>query len=154
FLLTSLLLPLLEKSAPSRVVSVASVGHYRGELDFANLQYENGGYSILKAYTRSKLANVLLTNELARREAGKGVTANCLHPGAVATAIWSRAPWFAKPFLALAKLFMVSPAEGGARIAYLAGSPEVDGKTGGYYEKDRLKHPSRTAQDPEVARDA
>src|SRR5689334_4790304 len=85
FLLTNLLLDLIQKSAPARIVNVASAAHYRADLDFANLQYENGGYSLVRAYGRSKLANVLFTAELARRLAGKNITVNCLHPGVVAT---------------------------------------------------------------------
>ncbi len=99
FLLTNLLLDLLKKSAPARVVSVASIGHRRGTLDFDDLGFERGGYWIMKAYTRSKLANVLFANELARRLAGTGVTSNSLHPGSVATNIWSGAPTWAKPLI-------------------------------------------------------
>jgi len=149
FLLTQLLVDLLQQSTPARVVNVASIGHRHGDLDFDNLQFERGGYAIMKAYGRSKLANVLFTTELARRLAGKGVTVNCLHPGAVATPIWSRAPWFAQPVLAVAKLFMVTPEEGGARIVYLATSDDVADKSGGYYEKNALVTP-RTP----LARDA
>jgi NAD(P)-dependent dehydrogenase (short-subunit alcohol dehydrogenase family) len=152
FLLTNLLLDLIERSTPSRVVNVASVAHRHGDLDFENLNYERGGYAIMKAYARSKLANVLFTAELARRLAGKGVTVNCVHPGAVATNIWSRAPWFARPLLALAKPFMRSPEQGGRSIVHLAASPDLEGLTGGYYEKDRLALPSRLAQDEALAR--
>lgn len=147
YLLTTLLLDRLEASAPARVVCVASVGHYRGDLDFDDLQYERG-YTIMKAYQRSKLANVLFTLELARRLEGRGVTVNALHPGVVATGIWARAPWWAQPILAVAKLGMVSPEQGGDRLVYLASSPEVEGQTGGYYEADRLKTPARLARDP------
>jgi NAD(P)-dependent dehydrogenase (short-subunit alcohol dehydrogenase family) len=152
FLLTNLLLDRLIASAPSRVVNVASVGHKHGDLDFDNLQYEHGGYSIMKAYGRSKLANVLFTAELARRLEGKGVTVNCLHPGAVATAIWSRAPWYARPILAVAKKLMVTPEEGGARVVHLAASEEVAGRSGGYYEKNRLVTPAPRAQDVALAK--
>ena len=153
FLLTDLLLDLVVASAPARIVNVASVGHRRGTLDFDDLGFARGGYSIMGAYGRSKLANVLFTRELARRLAGKNVTVTCLHPGAVATNIWSGAPAFARPILALAKwLFMDTPAEGGARVVYLATSPEVAGKTGGYYEKNVEVAPSKLAQDDEVAR--
>jgi NAD(P)-dependent dehydrogenase (short-subunit alcohol dehydrogenase family) len=105
----------------------------------------------MKAYARSKLANVLFTSELARRLEGKRVTVNALHPGAVATHIWSHAPALARPILAVAKLFMISPEEGGARIVYLATSPDVEGKTGGYYEKNRLVSPARLGRDADLA---
>jgi NAD(P)-dependent dehydrogenase (short-subunit alcohol dehydrogenase family) len=146
YLLTTLLLDRLEASAPARVVCVASVGHYRGDLDLDDLQYERG-YTIMKAYQRSKLANVMFTLDLARRLEGRGVTVNALHPGVVASGIWARAPWWAQPILAVAKLGMVSPEQGGDRIVYLASSPDVEGKTGGYYEADRLKSPVRLARD-------
>jgi len=151
FLLTNLLRPLLERSAPARVVTVSSAAHHQGDMPFDNLQFEHGGYSIMRAYARSKLANVLFTTELAVRLASTGVTANCLHPGAVATNIWSYAPWYAQPLLAVAKLFMISPEKGGDTIVHLAASPVVDGLSGGYYEKNRNVRPSRLAQDRAVA---
>jgi retinol dehydrogenase-14 len=152
FLLTNLLLDLVIASAPARIVNVASVGHRRATLDLDDVGYAKGGYSIMGAYGRSKLGNVLFTRELARRLAGKNVTVTSLHPGAVATNIWSGAPSWAKPILALAKrLFMDTPAEGGARVVYLATSPEVEGKTGGYYEKNKEVEPSRLAQDDALA---
>lgn len=151
FLLTNLLLELIEQSAPARIVNVSSVGHRRGDLDFDNLQFQNGGYGIMKAYGRSKLGNILFTAELARRLAGKGVTVNCLHPGGVATNIWSHAPWYAKPILSLAKLFMITPEEGAGRILHLACGDEVEGQTGGYYERNRRVEPSAPARDPQLA---
>ena len=151
FLLTELLLDRIVDSAPSRIVTTSSVGHFNGTLDYDDLGFEHG-YQIIRAYGRSKLANVLHTRHLARRLEGTGVTANCLHPGAVSTNIWSRAPWFARPVLAVAKrLMMVSPATGGERLVFLATSPEVEGHTGGYYEQDRRKDPAALAQDDVVA---
>jgi NAD(P)-dependent dehydrogenase (short-subunit alcohol dehydrogenase family) len=121
-------------------------------MDFDDLGFERG-YRIIRAYNRSKLANVLYTRDLAHRLRGTGVTANCLHPGAVATSIWSGAPWFAKPVLAVAKrLMMVSPVTGAERLTFLATSPDVEGLTGGYYEQDRLKEPASLAQDADVGR--
>jgi NAD(P)-dependent dehydrogenase (short-subunit alcohol dehydrogenase family) len=152
FLLTNLLLDLLKKSAPSRIVNVASTGHYRGDIDFDDLGFAAGGYTTMKAYARSKLGNVLFTRELAARLAGTGVTVTSLHPGAVATNIWSSAPKWASPALAIAKLFMLSPAEGGARLVYLATNPEVEGKSGGYYERDAERAPSKVALDAGVAK--
>jgi len=147
FLLTNLLLDLLKKSAPARVVTLASIAQARGDMPFDDLQFERGGYAIMRAYARSKLANVLFTRELARRLAGAGVTANCLHPGAVATNIWSHAPWYVRPLLAVAKLFMISPEQGAEAIVYLATSPDVEGLTGDYYERTRRVAPSQIAQD-------
>lgn len=148
FLLTNLLLDLLEKSAPARIVNVASRAHYKGDLDFDDLGYEKGGYFILKAYQRSKLANVLFTRTLAKRLEGTGVVVNCLHPGVVATNIWSGAPWFAKPVLAFMKRFtMVSAETGGDTIVQLAADPSIEGKTGGYYSDLKLKKPAPLALD-------
>jgi retinol dehydrogenase-14 len=150
FLLTELLLDRIVASAPARIVITSSVGHYSGTMDFDDLGFERR-YQIMRAYSRAKLANVLHTRHLARRLEGTDVTANCLHPGAVATNIWSGAPWFARPVLEIGKkLFMVSPATGGERLAYLASSPEVEGRTGGYYEQNKLKEPSDLARDDAV----
>jgi NAD(P)-dependent dehydrogenase (short-subunit alcohol dehydrogenase family) len=153
FLLTRLLLDVLLQSAPARVVNVASAALYQGTMDFEDLGFERG-YRLMRAYARSKLANVLFTRELARRLAGKGVTVNSLHPGAVATNIWSGAPEWARPVLAIAKrLLMKTAAQGGQTIVHLATSPEVDGQTGLYFEKNRLKTPSRLARDEAVAKE-
>jgi len=151
FLLTNLLLDLLEASAPARVIVVSSSGHYSGPMDFNDLGFEHG-YQIMRAYGRSKLAAVLFTRELAKRLMGTEVTVNALHPGAVATSIWDRAPAYTRPIFSLAKrLFMISPAAGAETIVYLATSPEVEGKTGLYFEKNRPKSPSRLAQDDALA---
>ena len=151
FLLTELLVDRVVASAPARIVLTSSTGHYQGTLDFDDLGFEKG-YTIMRAYSRSKLANVLHTRELARRLDGTGVTVNCLHPGTVATSIWGGAPWWARPVLSLAKrVVMVSPREGGRRLTYLAVGPEVEGLTGGYYDDDRLKEPAGPAQDDATA---
>lgn len=152
FLLTNLLTDLLVRSAPARVVSVASVGHRRGTLDFDDLGYERG-YSIMKAYSRSKLANVLFAAELARRLAGTGVTSNSLHPGAVATNIWSGAPTWAKPLIQLLfRPFFLSAEEGGATIVQLAADPALEGVTGKYFERGKAVEPAPLARDQELGR--
>ncbi|HEX3931375.1 MAG TPA: SDR family oxidoreductase [Nocardioides sp.] len=150
FLLTELLLDRILQSAPARIVFTSSEGHYSGTLDFDDLGFEHG-YSVMKAYSRSKLANVLTARALARRLDGTGVTVTSLHPGAIATNIWSGAPWFARPVLAVLKRRMESPATGGSRLAHLAASPDVEGETGGYYDHDRLREPSVLARDDALA---
>jgi NAD(P)-dependent dehydrogenase (short-subunit alcohol dehydrogenase family) len=152
FLLTNLLLDLIVQNAPARIVSVASIGHRQGTLDFGDLGFERG-YSIMKAYQRSKLANVLFSAELARRLAGTGVTSNCLHPGAVNTNIWSGAPTWAKPVIeVIRRPFFISAEKGGDRIVELVVDPALEGVTGKYFESGREIPPARLGQDEALAR--
>ena len=121
-------------------------------MDFDDLFFERG-YALFKAYGRSKLANVLYTRLLARRVAGTGVTVNCLHPGAVATAIWSRAPLWARPLIAIiGKFAFISAEEGGRRIVQLVTSAELSDTTGQYFENGNLVEPAPLARDEAVAR--
>jgi retinol dehydrogenase 14 len=152
FLLTHLLLDLLVESAPARVVTVASAGHRRGSLDFDDLGYEKG-YGVLRAYERSKLANVLFASELARRLRGTAVTSNSLHPGVVATNIWSGAPWWARPIInVLLRPFFISAEKGGLRIVQLAAGPELEGVSGHYFEDGEDREPAPLARDEALAR--
>jgi len=152
FLLTNLLLDLLVQSAPARAVTVASVGHRHGTMDFADLGFEQG-YSIMRAYSRSKLANVLFAAELARRLKGKGVTSNSLHPGSVDTSIWSGAPLWAKPIIAIVfRPFFISAEKGADRIVQLAADPELEGVTGKYFEDGKESEPAPLARDAALAK--
>jgi len=152
FLLTNLLRDLLVRSAPARVVIVASSGHRGGTLDFDDLGFEKG-YQIMRAYRRSKLANVLFAAELARRLAGTGVTSNSLHPGRVATHIWSGAPTWAKPLILLfGRRSMLTPAQGAETIVHLAATPELEGVTGKYFAEGVPAAPAPLAQDEALAR--
>ena len=146
FLFTQLLRDLLKPGA--RVVNVSSRGHLRGTLDFDDLGYERGGYQLMRAYCRSKLANVLFTRKLAKEL--PGVQVNALHPGGVATNIWTKAPRWAQPILNLARLFMLTPAQGAETIVWLASSPEATG-SGGYYVKKKPAPISKLAQDDALA---
>lgn len=152
FLLTNLLLDRIVGSAPARIVSVASIGHRSGTLDFADLGFERG-YSIMRAYTRSKLGNVLFSAELARRLAGTGVTSNCLHPGSVNTRIWSGAPVWAKPIIRFVyRPFFISAEKGASYVVDLVTRPDLAGVTGRYFEEGRMIAPSSLAQDEALAK--
>jgi NAD(P)-dependent dehydrogenase (short-subunit alcohol dehydrogenase family) len=144
-----LLTDLVKDRVTERIVNVSSIGHYNGTMDFDDLGFEHG-YKVMRAYQRSKLANVLFTRSLAKTM--QGVTVNALHPGAVATGIWSHAPWFARPVLAVMKrVAMISPEEGGRHIVYLAVSPDVADSTGLYFDDDKPREPSALARDEDVA---
>lgn len=150
FLLTNLLLERLQASAPARVVTVASDAHRGNVIDFEDVS-ANRGYSSWKAYGASKLANILFTSELARRLEGTGVTATCLHPGVVRTGFGRRGPSLIRWWFKLAGTFLLSPAEGADTAVWLASAPEVEGASGGYYAKRRLRQPSKAARDAESA---
>jgi NAD(P)-dependent dehydrogenase (short-subunit alcohol dehydrogenase family) len=146
FLLTTLLLDLLRASAPARVVNVASEAHRGAALDFDDLQAERS-YSAWTAYGRSKLANVYFTYELAERLRGSGVTANCLHPGVVASGFGRGEPGPMRWIVTLARPFMTNEAKGAATSIYLASSPEVEGVTGKYFVRQREKRSSAVSYD-------
>ena len=149
FLLTQLLLDRIKLSAPARIVTVASRAHIRvSGIDFDAVTKPTISKAGLPEYGVSKLANVLFSAELARRLAGTGVTTYSLHPGVVASDVWRELP---QPFRALAKLFMISVEEGAATTLYCATSPDVSNETGLYYDKCRVKEPSKVGQDIALA---
>jgi NAD(P)-dependent dehydrogenase (short-subunit alcohol dehydrogenase family) len=136
YLLTRLLLDMLTASAPSRVVNTSSNSHFRGRINFEDLMLKRG-YSVMKGYSQSKLANVLFTFELSRRLAGTGVTANCVHPGLVDTGIFRKRPfgWLIAPFITMGAI----PVEEGAEtIVYLASSAEAAQVSGEYFYKKKV----------------
>jgi NAD(P)-dependent dehydrogenase (short-subunit alcohol dehydrogenase family) len=134
FLLTDLLLELLKASPAGRSVNVSSRAHYRGHVNFDDLQSQRG-YGPMKAYSMSKLMNVLFTYELSRRLQGTNVTANCLHPGFVATNFAVNNGWWVR--LGMAFLSgRISVEEGAKCPIYLASAPEVEGVTGKYFNYD------------------
>jgi NAD(P)-dependent dehydrogenase (short-subunit alcohol dehydrogenase family) len=151
FLLTNLLRPKLTASAPARVITVSSDAHTAARLDLDDPNLEHG-WSSWRSYSNSKLANILFTRELARRLDGTGVTANCLHPGVVRTGFGRDARPLMRVGITIAKPFMLSPERGADTIVYLASSPDVAGKTGGYYVKRQLREPSAAARDDGLAR--
>ena len=146
FLLTNLLLPKLAQSAPARVVVVASEAHRRaGWLDFDDLM--NTRVGPLRAYQRSKLANLLFVRALARHTAASGVTVNGAHPGLVASELFRGTPRALRLLLAtVVRPFMRSPARGAETSVYLAASPEVADKSGGYYSDCRKLTPADPAR--------
>ena len=150
FLLTGLLEPALVAGAPSRVVNVASRAHLSGTLRFDDLMGDQG-YDGWKAYAQSKLANVAFTYELARRLAGRGVTANCLHPGVVSTSIGHAGPSWIRFGIKLVRPFLLSPARGAAASIYLASSQEVEGVSGKYFVGRREERTSDESYDRAVA---
>jgi len=152
FLLTNLLLDLLKASAPSRIVNVSSGDHASGTIDFDDLQQEKR-YKGAKAYSQSKLANVLFTYELAKRLEGTGVSANCLHPGAgIRTNFGSGVSGiFGFTVRALTPL-MKSPEKGADTSIYLASSPEVEGLSGRYFVKKAAARSSDLSHDKRLAR--
>ena len=148
FLLTNLLLPNLQRSSGGRVVTVASSVHAGGVIDFANLDGERSFFGF-GAYQNSKLMNVMFTMELARRSEGSGVTANCFHPGAIATGLWRRSR-LADLGFTLFKPFFPSAAKGADCAVYLAASPEVAETSGAYFHQRRLRRPAAQAFDAEA----
>ena len=154
FLLTELLMERLVSSAPARIVNVTSDAHKsaRRGLDFDDLQ-STRAYKGMQVYGRSKLANILFTTELARRQSGTGVTANCCHPGVVATG-------FARDGdtsgvlafgIKLIKPFVLTPEKGARTSVYLASSPDVADVSGRYFVKCKEAEPTAAARDPEAA---
>lgn len=152
FLLTNLLLELITKSAPARIVNVASGAHKAGKIHFEDINLTKN-FNLVRAYSQSKLANVLFTYELAERLKGTGVTVNCLHPGAVATQMGvNRETGFGTLITRMLKPFFQTPAEGAATAIYLASSSEVEGVTGKYFYKKKPTASSRQSHNKELAK--
>ncbi|XP_050806863.1 LOW QUALITY PROTEIN: retinol dehydrogenase 14 [Gopherus flavomarginatus] len=154
FLLTNLLLGLLKSSAPSRIVVVSSKLYKYGEINFEDLNSEIS-YNKSFGYSRSKLANILFTRELARRLEGTGVTVNVLHPGIVRTNLgrYMNIPLLAKPLFNLVSwAFFKTPLEGAQTSIYLASSAEVEGVSGKYFGDCKEEELLPKAMDDLVAR--
>ena len=151
FVLTLGLRESLFAASPARVVSTASAAHQGYTLDFDDLQAAKG-YSAIKAYGRSKLCNILFTRELARRWSGKGVTANCLHPGFVASRFGDGSGGLLSRVVRVAKVFAISPEKGAQTIVYLASSPDVGAISGEYFYKCRPATPTAGGRDDAAAK--
>ena len=148
FLLTTMLLDRLKECAPSRIVNVSSDSHYRAKtLDWDAVRRPTKGITGMAEYEVSKLANVLFTQELARRLEGSGVTTYSLHPGVIASEIWRRVPWPVRPIMTR---FMKSTDEGAETTLHCATAPELANETGLFYDNCRQKAPN-PASTPELA---
>jgi NAD(P)-dependent dehydrogenase (short-subunit alcohol dehydrogenase family) len=151
FLLTNLLRDVLEESAPSRVVTVSSEAERWGNIDFDDLQSKKK-YRGFPVYGMTKLANIMFTYELAGRLKGTGVTATCMHPGAVNTRFGTNNSGPMTILFRLFKPFMRTPEQGADTLIWLASSPEVEGASGRYYSDRKPIEPKKIAQDPEARR--
>ena len=151
FLLTNLLLDRLKQSAPARVVTVSSGAQAMGRIDFDDLQGERS-YSGARAYSQSKLANVLFTYELANRLQASAVTANALHPGVVRTSFGAEDPGgVQRLFVPFMRPFMKAPAQGAATSIHLASSPDLEQVTGRYFANSKPKRSSKRSYDEAAA---
>jgi NAD(P)-dependent dehydrogenase (short-subunit alcohol dehydrogenase family) len=151
FILTKRLLDNVKAAPAGRIISTASSAHKGAALDFADLQSAKS-YGGLRVYQRSKLANILFTRELARRLQGEKVTANCLHPGVVASRFANEAGGWVSPVIGLFKWMMISPEQGAETIVYLASSPEVAGVSGEYFAKRKVTATSAAGRDMAAAK--
>jgi NAD(P)-dependent dehydrogenase (short-subunit alcohol dehydrogenase family) len=154
FLLTDQLLDLLKKSAPSRIVNVASEAHRQvGGIDFDDPMFDKRSYGGFASYGASKLANILFTRELARKLEGTNVTVNSLHPGVIASGFGrNNKGAFGWIMRNIASPFLGSEESGAKTSVYLASSPDVEGKTGLYWKSSREARPTRAGQDDEAAK--
>lgn len=139
FFLTNLLLDLLVKAAPSRIINVSAGCHSKGKINKDDLNSDNN-YSEKEAYYQSKLANILFTKELSERLKGTGVTANAVDPGTTATDLYrvndssiitTIGTYFLKPFI---WIFAKSPSGGAQTVLYAALDPDLEKVTGKYFE--------------------
>ena len=151
FVLTLGLREPLLASSPARIVNTASDAHTGRVLDFDDLQ-STKQFSAVNVYGRSKLCNILFTRELSRRWDGMGVTANCLHPGFVATRFGDQSGGLLAYGVRLAKIFAISPEKGAETMVYLASSPDVARVSGEYFYKCRPATPTAEARDDKAAR--
>ena len=152
FLLTNELMDVLIASAPARVINVASGAHKSGKIYFEDINLEKK-YKFWRAYSQSKLANILFTYELAERLKGTGVTANCFHPGAVATRMGiNRDTGFGTFITRLLKPFFQTSKQGAETAIYLATSNDIEEVTGGYFYKKRPVQSSKSSYDRATAK--
>lgn len=149
FLLTTKLLPLIEKAPAPRIVHVSSKSHYDAKpIDWDALQKTTRSTTGMPEYSISKLANVLFASESAKRLPAH-VKSYSLHPGVIASDVWRQVPW---PVRGLMKMFMLTNEEGARTTLYCATDEAVKEDNGLYYDTQKPKKPSRLAQDPDLAK--
>ncbi|XP_026139525.1 retinol dehydrogenase 13 isoform X1 [Carassius auratus] len=156
FLLTNLLLGMLKRSSPSRVVNLSSIAHVGGNIEFDDLFFDKRPYSPLLSYKQSKLANVLFSRELARRIKGTGVSSYCLHPGVIRTEL-IRHILVQYPVLKIVLsvpciLLMKTPWQGAQTSIYCAVTEGLESKSGCYFSDCAEKDPAPEGKDDEVSR--
>ncbi len=155
FLLTTLLLDVLKRSAPARIINLASDAHKMSRgLDFDDLMAERKKYSHWRAYGDSKLANILFTVELARRLEGTGVVAHAVHPGVVGTGFGldGDVTGIMGRLIKFAGRFLLTPAQGARTSLHVATSEAAGACTGKYWAKSRQKRPTSYGRDQAAAR--
>lgn len=149
FLLTNLLLEKLKKAGNARIVNVSSMGHKFSPFDIDDLMSEKT--KPMNAYFRAKFANILFSNELARRWKTYGITSNALHPGTIKSNFGKEALQ-TRIFYTLATPFLKTPLQGAKNIVHLAISPDVEGATGGYYANSKPAKPAPETNDENLAK--
>lgn len=149
--LTTRLLDLVKAAPSARIVSVSSMAHSMGKIDFDDLMMKEK-YGAMKSYGQSKLANILFTKELSEQLKDENITVNCLHPGVVASNFTDNMPGWMQPLVGFFKLFMISPDKGAATSIFLATSPTVADVTGEYFAKKKIAKTSPAANDQALAK--
>lgn len=150
FLLTFLLIDLLKRSAPARIVNVSSMAHKWGTINLDDINSEKS-YDKSKAYSQSKLANVLYTRHLAKKLQGTGVTTYVLHPGVVQTELWRHLNRPQQAAMWLIKPFTKTSVEGAQTTIYCAVAPELEKESGNYYSDCAPAGCSSAAMDDDMA---
>ncbi|XP_067290585.1 retinol dehydrogenase 12, like [Pseudorasbora parva] len=150
FLLTHLLLDLIKRSTPARIINVSSMAHKWGTINLEDINSEKS-YDKQKAYSQSKLANILFTRSLAKKLEGTGVTAYALHPGVVQTELWRHLNKFQQAAMWLAKPFTKTTVQGAQTTIYCAVAPELETESGKYYSDCAPSKCSNAAMDDEMA---
>jgi NAD(P)-dependent dehydrogenase (short-subunit alcohol dehydrogenase family) len=153
FLLTELLVDRLKANAPTRVITTTSDAHKGAQIPWDDLNCDRSyGARGLRRYGQSKLANILFTAELARRLEGSGVTANCFHPGTVATGFNRNNGVLMRSVMTVIKPFLRKPEKGAETLVWLADSEEAGAENGGYFVDCKREQPDAPARDTDAAR--